>query len=62
MLAKGGIKKNQQTMKTVMNHIETERKKHIDAEEREELLYTLEQMDRKYKDELNRSERLVSTS
>jgi len=33
-LNKGGIKKNEQSMKKVMKHIEIERQKYLDAEER----------------------------
>jgi hypothetical protein len=42
-----------------LEHIEKERKKHIDQEEREELMYEIEELERKYQLEVYRSERLV---
>jgi hypothetical protein len=44
----------------VIQHIEKEKQKHIDAEERDGLLLEIEELDKRYKGELNRCEKLVT--
>lgn len=48
------------SMKKVVEHLEREKRKYLDAEERDELVFEREEIERKYKRELNRSEKLVS--
>jgi hypothetical protein len=57
LVANTGIK-NMKHMEQIMDHFEKERQRHFDAEEREELLYQLEELNGKLKKEVNRAERL----
>jgi len=52
------LRSNKQ-MKKIVSHFEKERKKYIDAEERDELMFELEELERKLKKEKNWSARLV---